>query len=227
MELKIHNECLPRNGQTVLKRISEIINEHRFILAGGTALALRLGHRISVDLDFFTRNKFSTDVIFRQLKEAGLNPEVLQEEEETLTVMIDGVKVSMFHYPYPFLDACSKTGDITIAGTGDIASMKITAISQRGAKRDFIDLYFILQVVPFFKIAENVIGRFGPERINPVHIGKSLVYFNDADSDPEPQYLIKKPPKWEDIKKFFKRNVKQMVIDLQKAKDETHAAASQ
>jgi len=219
MEPKMHIECLPPKGRQVLKRLAGILSERHFILGGGTALALQLGHRVSVDLDFFTQSEFSTDALFRQLKGAGFNPQVLQEEEGTLTVIIDDVKVSMFHYPYPFMDAQFKAEGVLTAGILDIASMKVIAISQRGAKRDFVDLYFILQDTPFWKIADNMIKRFGSERINPVHIGKSLVYFDDAEADPEPQYLLKAPPKWESIKKFFKKNVQQVVIDLQKAKE--------
>lgn len=101
-----------------------------------------------------------------------------------------------------------------VAGILDIASMKVIAISQRGTKRDFIDLYVILQEVPFHKIAEHMINRFGKERINPLHIGKSLVYFSDAESNPEPEYVKGKEIKWDKIKKFFKGHAKQFVLDL-------------
>jgi len=95
--------------------------------------------------------------------------------------------------------------------------MKLMTISQRGAKRDFVDLYFVLQDAPFWKIAENLVRRFGRGRINPVHIAKSLVYFDDADADPEPLYCEKQSSKWEDIKRFFRRHVQPMTIDLEKA----------
>lgn len=213
-----HINCLSLTAQKTLAVISSLINSRRFILGGGTALALRLGHRISVDLDFFTNAEFATDNLFRELTELGFDPKVLQEEKGTLTVIIDDTKISFFHYPYPFFNDTLEFAKIKIAGTIDIASMKVIAISQRGAKRDFVDLHFILQDTPFWKVAENMMKRFGTNRINPLHVGKSLVYFDDAEADPEPRYMIKNPPKWIDIKKFFKRNVQQMVIDLQKAK---------
>jgi hypothetical protein len=209
---------MPPKAQKILPKLKTVIKGHNFILGGGTALAMQIGHRISVDLDFFTETEFSTDLVLRKIKQLGFTTQILQEEKGTLTVVIDGVKVSFFHYPYPFVDKSISSKGIPIAGILDIASMKIIAISQRGAKRDFVDLYFILQDVPFWKIAENLIGRFGADRINPLNIGKSLVYFNDADIDPEPQYLVKPIPKWDLIKKFFARNVQQMVIDIQRAK---------
>ena len=81
--------------------------------------------------------------------------------------------------------------------------MKIMAIAQRGAKRDFVDLYFILKDIPFRKIAENMAQRYDADRINPVNIGKAIVYFNDADIDPEPQYCGKEKPVWDSIKSFL------------------------
>jgi len=101
-----------------------------------------------------------------------------------------------------------------VAGLGDIAAMKIIAISQRGKKRDFVDLYFILQRVPILKITQVLIGRYGKERINPVHIGKSLVYFNDAEDDPDPEFCAGVKIKWPDVKKFFKAQVRQIVLDI-------------
>lgn len=112
-----------------------------------------------------------------------------------------------------------KAEGVPVAGAIDIASMKVVAISQRGAKRDFFDLYFVLQDIPFRKIAENMVKRFSKDRINPVHIGKSLVYFSDADADPEPRLSGKEKPSWEKVKKFFVKNVQQMVLDMEGAKE--------
>ncbi len=125
----------------------------------------------------------------------------------------------MFQYPYPFMGKNKELDGIPTAAIIDIASMKVMAISQRGAKRDFVDLYFILQDIPFWKIAENLIKRFGKERINPVHIGKSMVYFNDAEVDPNPKYCKGKESDWKTVKKFFSKNLHQMVIDLHNAKE--------
>jgi len=213
----MHLNCLPSNAKVLLKDLSGIVHAHDFILAGGTALALQLGHRLSVDLDFFTARPFSTEGIFSELRHLGLNPVVLEESAGSLTVTLNKAKVSMFHYPYPFTGKEKEIKGIPVAGIIDIASMKVIAISQRGARRDFVDLYFVLQEIPFRKVAENMIERFGRERINPVHIGKSLVFFNDADSDPDPRYTSKERPGWEDVKIFFAKNVQQMVLDMDKA----------
>jgi hypothetical protein len=93
---------------------------------------------------------------------------------------------------------------------------------QRGAKRDYVDLYWILQDVPFSKIAENMISRYGANRVNPLVIGKALVFFQDADSDPDPKYLGKRTA-WEKIKKYLTDHVQQFVLDIQKAVKDGHA----
>ena len=136
-----------------------------------------------------------------------------------MTVTIGGTKVSVFRYPYSFIEEMKEAEGCPVAGVIDIASMKIIAISQRGAKRDFFDLYFMLQDIPFRKVAENMIKRFGKDRINPVHIGKSLVYWSDADADPEPRLSGKEKPSWDKVKKFVVKNVQQMVLDMERARE--------
>ena len=217
MAINMHTECLLPQGQKLLGILKGIVHKHNFTLAGGTALALQIGHRVSVDFDFFSEKQFSTDALYREFQKAGLKAIVQQETEGTLTAMVHGVKVSMLYYPYPFLDKELNWKGIDIAGIIDIAAMKVMAITQRGAKRDFVDLYFILKDIPFRKIAENMIERYGADRLNAINIGKAIVYFSDADIDPDPQYCGKERPDWKDIKKFFVKNVRQMVIDMQEA----------
>src|SRR3989304_6060357 len=92
----MHPECFPSAGHVVLGRLKNIAAPERFILAGGTALALQIGHRISEDLDFFTEKTFSTDNIFQKIKRAGLAPAILQEEEGTLVLIVNNTKVTPF-----------------------------------------------------------------------------------------------------------------------------------
>jgi nucleotidyltransferase AbiEii toxin of type IV toxin-antitoxin system len=106
-----------------------------------------------------------------------------------------------------------------VAGLVDIASMKLMAMMQRGAKRDYVDLYWILQNITFSKIAENLINRYGANRINPLVIGKALVFFQDADSDPDPAYLGKRVA-WTTIKKYLIDHVQQFALDIQKVNKE-------
>jgi len=208
-------KCLTPAALKVFKVIAPVVADHGFVLAGGTAVALLLGHRLSVDYDFFTRRSFKPDTLHQAISGLGIKIQVLQEEPGTLTVSANGVKVSFFHYPHVFLEDMTIFHGVQIAGLIDIASMKLIAIMQRGAKRDYIDLYWILQDIPFSKIAENLLHRYGSDRINPVVIGKALVFFQEADSDPDPEYLGKRTD-WTKIKKYLSDHVQQFVLDIQK-----------
>jgi predicted nucleotidyltransferase component of viral defense system len=214
----VHKECFTKKGWKVLATLKPILLKHEAVLAGGTALSLQIGHRLSLDLDFFTIKAFNVESVISAIRGTRQRFHLLAEGEGHIVVDIEGVKFSLFHYDYPFLDKPLHYHGINIAGILDIAAMKIIAISQRGTKRDFVDMYFILQNIPFFKVAEHMVRRFGKERVNPVLIGKALTYFADADSNPEPEYAIIKV-KCEKIKTFFKQHAKQFVLDLINALD--------
>jgi hypothetical protein len=181
----MHRECLSEQGWTVLDNLNKIFLQYKAVLAGGTALALQFGHRISYDLDFFTHQHFQTERVISRIRSLGIAFQVISEEEGTLIAEVGGIKVSLFHYDYVFLEKPVTYRNIRLAGVLDIASMKVIAISQRGTKRDFVDLFVILHEIPFYRIAEHMTRRFGKERMNPLHIGKSMVYFSDADSNHE------------------------------------------
>ena len=222
----MHRDCFTEKGWKILHDLGGIFNKCSAVLAGGTAIALQIGHRISVDLDFFTTKPFKVEAIISDIIKTENSFRILSESEDHLTADVGGVKVSLFRYEYPFLQKPLIFENARIAGLPDIAAMKIIAINQRGTRRDFIDLYCILQELPFHKIACHMVKRFGKERINPVNIGKSLVYFSDAESEPEPRYLEGKTVRWEAVKKFFKQHVRQMVLDIDIATKEDKGGTS-
>jgi len=197
--------------------MQEMVGSFAATLAGGTALAIQLGHRVSHDLDFFTLEDFNIDNAISAIRKTGLPYRITSEGDGTLNAEIDGIKVSLLRFDHPFLETPLLVDGIPVAGILDIAAMKVIAISQRGLKRDFVDLYFILREKPSHRIAEHMVKRFGPERVPPLHIGKSLVYFADADGNPEPAYIKGKAVKWVEVKKFFQQHVKQFVLDLDAA----------
>src|SRR4030067_3330507 len=127
----MHIECLPPEGQRLLRRFKDIASDNHLVLAGGTALALQLGHRISVDLDFFTRDDFSTESLIQEINKFKLGCQILQEVAGTLTCIVSGVKVSVLRYPYPFMETAGRVKDIPVAGILRIAAIKGKAINQR------------------------------------------------------------------------------------------------
>jgi hypothetical protein len=192
------------------KKTLDILARQKFLgsfyMAGGTGCALHLGHRLSHDFDFFAPRKFGLCPIQNSLRNQGSF--VLDySEANTLVGRFDRTKISFFYYPYPLLEETIDIGGVRIASLLDIGCMKIDAISSRGTKRDFVDLYFILNKLKidlksFFKYFEQ---KYGPAGFNRHHVLKSLIYFDDADKDPEPEMLV--DYSWAEIKRFFNKSV--------------------
>lgn len=177
-------------------------------LAGGTACALQIGHRVSVDLDFFTEKNFDPKGFALSLQKIG-SFVVEQASAGTVLGYLEGVRFSLFFYEYPVLFPLKSFKGIPMADLRDIAAMKIDAIGSRGIKRDFVDLYFICQTgIALQEILSFYNGKYGKLASNLVHIQKSLVYFDDAETSPEPKML--KEISWEDAKAFFVGEVKKL-----------------
>lgn len=178
-------------------------------LAGGSACALQLGHRISVDLDFFTAKEFDSKELIRSLKRIG-KFKVEKQSWGTILGVFEEIKFSLFVYKYPVLFPFKTLFDINILDLRDIAAMKIDAISTRGIKRDFIDLYFICQHGLSLDETFSFYNRkYGALASNIVHIQKSLVYFVDAEASIMPKML--KKIDWEKVKKYFEHEVRKLV----------------
>lgn len=183
------------------------LNNYGLYLAGGTALALQAGHRQSVDLDFFTERKnFDNGTLERKLM-SGNNWETTYAESGTIYGKLIGAKMSLIAYPFfipakPFL----RFGKLKILAKEDIAVMKIIAISQRGRKRDFADLYWYFKNrEPLMDVLHRVKKQYPQQKHNMHHIIKSLVYFNDAEKDPMPSLFFS--ASWKEIKNFFQGEV--------------------
>jgi hypothetical protein len=209
----MHPEAMTSEVKALVPRLVPAAARHHFILAGGTSLALRLGHRLSVDLDFFSEEEVLPDLLVGELRAAHLSPEVMQLASGTLSVVMEDVRVSLVHCPYPFVDAPQPYEGLRVASVLDVAAMKLIAIAQRSAKRDFVDLYVILRQIPFSTVAARAVQRYGAGFIEPVVVGKGLTWFEDADQEPDPGYLGP-PSAWSDVKAFFASSFRQFVLDL-------------
>ena len=177
-------------------------------LAGGTAVALQLGHRISVDFDFFTSKEFLPNSIAAELSNVG-SFVVEQADRGTILGEFEGIKFSLFMYQYPLIFFPLEYLSVKVADIRDIAAMKIDAIATRGAKRDFIDLFFVCK--SGYRLSEllNFYNeKYGMLASNLLHIQKSLVFFNDAETDEMPRML--KDIEWEELKTFFEDEVKKL-----------------
>ena len=153
-------------------------------LVGGTALALQLGHRKSVDLDLF--GDFSAEGIeIRDTLEEQFSVSVIKESKNIKIYQVDGIKVELVNYSrYPWIDNPIEEDGITLAGIKDIAAMKVAAIIGRGTKKDFIDMNRLLQIYSLKEILDMYMQKY-PDGSLFIAM-KSLSYFEDAESDPMP-----------------------------------------
>lgn len=198
----MHKETLSEDTRIVLDKIAPIAKP--FYLAGGTALALLFGHRISVDLDFFSENTFSVSSLVLQLNALG-NLKIEDQSENTFNGSLDGVKISFFYYPYPLLFPAKEYNNVALADERDIGAMKVQAISGRGSKKDFVDLFVLLKRYSLKELLDFFHKKYEKFNYNQLHILKSLSYFYDADTDPEPVYI--NPINWAKVKRFIKNIV--------------------
>ena len=175
-----------------------------FYLAGGTSLALQLGHRQSDDLDFFTQSEFLPDRITEQMQHLG-TLSVTQEEPRTINAVLDNVKVSFLSYPYPLAFPFLVLDGLLLADERDIAAMKLSAIAGRGAKKDFFDVFFLLKKYSLAEILGFFETMFIDKQYNRLHILKSLVYFEDAEQDPDPIMVIQ--IHWNEVKEYIAKEV--------------------
>jgi hypothetical protein len=196
-------EILTGAQQTLLESLSRIPEIQTFYLAGGTGLALHLGHRRSRDFDFFRSKEFQPQDLLSQLREMG-EIEVLQEAAGTLTVLMRGVPTSFFHYDYPLLRPLHETPwRIGLADRDDIAAMKLAALAGRGSRKDFVDLYFYCReggrLEEVFRLFRK---KYRGVTVDQYHLLRSLTFFEDAEAEVMPDLL--RPDAWEEIKAFFR-----------------------
>lgn len=207
--VKWHHEILPAQTRKALDFLSKEkwLENSNWYLAGGTALALQTGNRKSVDLDFFTVDQSFNITELLSNFTGNSDWKVTVEENNTIYGELFGAKVSFIAYPF-FIPAQEKNrhGSIRVLQALDIAVMKVIAVSQRGRKRDFFDLYWCAHNI---ESLENLIKRLKAQYPSVAHdyhhILKSLVYFDDAENDPEPE--INFPIDWERVKEFFRQEV--------------------
>jgi hypothetical protein len=208
----MHEKVLPTHS---LELLSALENDGAqelagWILAGGTGLAFRLGHRISDDLDFFRTDGMDVRALHAVLSKLGAY-ETLQDDTHSLTVIASKTKLSFFRVQDPFLYAPDPFRFFAVADMRDIALMKLAAISGRGSRKDFVDLYMILRDGPSLDDYFDMLPRkYDPRRLNTYHILKSLTYFEDAESEPMPTMID--PFDWEECKAFFRREARKIIL---------------
>ncbi len=195
---------IDENRYTLLKKITENISITNYYMIGGTGLSLQLGLRESYDFDFCVSTEFNNEILLKELQPLG-KMEVKQNQKGTCEVILNGVQVSFFYYPNKIIKEYvipEEMPKLRIASILDIAIMKIIAIGGRGAKKDFFDLYNIINKCNFTitELVQGLIQKCGTN-INYANVIMGLSYFEDAEQEILPKTFIEY--NWENIKKFF------------------------
>ena len=205
-------ECINPSLIPILDRLVEcgILIDRGFYLAGGTALAIQLGHRISVDLDFFTFDDFAPQNLLISLNESLGEINVINTSRGTLNSVINGEKVSFLKYPYKNIYPPLDFRGCPIADYRDIGASKLMTISQRGLIRDFYDLDAVIQTgISFTQIVAIMEEKYPTVKTIMPHIIRSIGYFEDADNEPRPLirrakgFSLLTDSEWNEIKQRF------------------------
>ncbi|MGL4398645.1 MAG: nucleotidyl transferase AbiEii/AbiGii toxin family protein [Luteolibacter sp.] len=187
-------DAIPEPVKELLVRLAPHPALENFALGGGTSLALRFGHRLSVDLDFFTAVEFSPEELMSNLSLGGAT--VTGRAANSLSIDADGVKLDLIRHAYPLLDPVERIGGISLISLPDLAAMKLNAIANRGSKKDFYDLaellnhYTVRQMIGFFSVKYP--------NTDPFIVIRSLAWFEDADQEPDP--LPRIAITWDEVK---------------------------
>lgn len=201
--MSFHPEILSPKQRKTLRLLGPEVTAQGFYLAGGTALALQLGHRRSVDFDWFLEDRMPDPLRLAREVQETVPFVTTRIEPRTLFGTVSGVRVSFFEFRYPLLDPAVPWPDYgcRLASLRDIACMKLSAIVQRGSKKDFVDLFALGR--EGFQLPDMLDWyrkKFGIEDIG--HVLYALAYFDDADMERMPRMLWK--VEWKEVKEVIR-----------------------
>lgn len=195
------------------KEIFDKLNKFpQFYLGGGTALALQIGHRISVDFDFFSEQEITLDLL-PKIEEvfSGYKRDVLVNDSEQLTVLLNKIKITFIRYPFPMILPAVKFEGVNFFDIKEIAAAKAYAIGRRATYKDYVDLYFILaEKHSTLKEIKSIAEKKYKDDFNFKLFLEQLIYLEDID-DQNIQF-IKKPVGKEKISGFLREEVKKIKI---------------
>jgi predicted nucleotidyltransferase component of viral defense system len=192
----LHYETLLPNTRPVLEAVFKLPITERFFLAGGTSLALQIGHRLSYDLDCFFIEPFEQQYIIEMLPTIG-DTTVMNQNKIGMMTTVAGVKVDFVYFNSPLLEPPIEVDGLKLYSLSDIAAMKILAVTNRGRKRDFFDIYFMLKQLSLAEMLELYKKKYKVYEL--MMATKSLVYFEDAEEDEDP-VLINRSISWNEVK---------------------------
>lgn len=197
--MTFHPAAIRDVQRELLQSLGPVASQHGFYLAGGTALALQLGHRRSVDFDWFTSDRIDPMQLAQAIRDQGIEFVTGSVERGTLYGTAAGVQVAFLEYRYPLLQPLVTWTEYetSLASLDDLACMKLNAVAQRSSKKDFVDVYaVILKHRPLTELLGLYERKY--EAVDIGHVLYALSYFDVADAEPSPEMLW--DVGWTDIK---------------------------
>lgn len=202
-----HWEALTPETRDALRIAGRLPFISEFYLAGGTGLALHLGHRFSVDLDFFSADPQAVGPDVRDaLRRAFDDPTlaITYDRDGTFVANWRGVGISFFRLAlYPLVGPTVEVEGVPLASIEEIGAMKLAAVIDRGTRKDLVDLYFILRAAPLERVFEVAAVKYARVRTFAVSAVRGLAYFEDAERLPMPRMIDRTP--WPKMKRFLEQ----------------------
>jgi hypothetical protein len=202
----LHFETIESRALSLLKELMTLPAIKSFSLVGGTALALRYGHRSSVDLDLISHEILNYPEILNELEGSFQNRFVYKHQQTQFGIFcfIDDIKVDIVHFPHRPIAAIEERDSIRMYSSADISAMKIQAILGRAQKKDFWDFYELLRHYPMQQLIDWHKQKY-PNQMLAISIPHALTYFVDAEESEDPVSF--KNQTWESIKYGISRAV--------------------
>lgn len=197
----MHEEILNAAQQELLPLMAQFRQE--YYLVGGTAIALHIGHRRSVDFDLFKMSAINHKKNLDRIVAAGFDHQVTRRVEEQMNLLVGGVKVTFFQYPFPVVPEDDFKNVFRLPSLISLAAMKAYALGRRSKWKDYVDLYFLLtKHFALAEVADKATELFG-ELFSEKLFRAQLSYFDDIDYTEQVEYLIPNPPTAEEIKRVL------------------------
>lgn len=185
----LHPQTVAPRTLELLKRLMQLPALEQFVLVGGTNLALRFGHRLSVDFDLFSNEPFDPELLYAEIREVMPDTEFLASNPSMLFLFVEGIKTDFIRLPFPYISPIETIDGIRLTSVPDIVAMKLSAISQRGVKKDFWDMAELLDHYSLSQMLDMFREKYGQRDV--FYVIRSLIYFEDAEAQADPDLLKK------------------------------------
>lgn len=185
----------------------ERLNDFR--LVGGTALALQIGHRTSVDIDLFTDHSFDPNEVLEALRKT-ITVNLGMNRPNGMQLTLDNIKVDIYNWALPFIEPPVVSDGLRLASVNDIAAFKLDAVTTRKTKKDFYDIHFLLKKMSFEEMISVYQKKYPYNDVKNVMTAMSSCAVADKDIQPE----LLEPAEWEMVKTSLINEVKQYEKDI-------------